>query len=161
VGIRSGTGYSLALRIFEDWTTNTGGTTLDAVTFDHSGNYADGVDDGEVDRQVTRRSTALTGSEVVILSNFTSPRASGLAMVRVNTLVFVNDGDVDLTIGPDATIGWTALLAAAKTVEPGGCLLFDSPGDGLAVTAGSVDRLEVDCPVGTGSYFLAVAGQSA
>lgn len=69
-----------------------------------------------------------------------------LAFASVRFFFFANQSTTDsVVVKPGATHGWTNGLPAAKTVPPGGVLIFGGPADpSYAVSSGSNDQITID-----------------
>ncbi len=88
-----------------------------------------------------------------------------ITMVTVTEIWIENKSTTtgeQLQIGGDANA--VPIFGAAADyiiVGPGGCFLWKDPIDGITVTAGTGDILQVDASTGTISYNIRIVGQSA
>ncbi len=130
--------------------------------------YATGTSANQADVVYSIRASAaasadtydLAGSlaSVVTGSTITFANVSGF-MVRNNSTTATEN----LTIGAGSNpwITWLNATGDAVVIGPGGVLLWTSPVDAAAVTAGTGDILTIDPGADTISYDLIVWGQSA
>ena len=144
--------------------TENGRTVDDSVSDSIKATFTDGTGDDNVDTRavipVTFTDPATTVD--VDLTSITDIYGQSVSFSAVKSIMIDNTGThasatstaVDITIGPDASNGWTALVASGtRTIEAGGFELKTDPDSGMAVS-GTDKILEFGRASGTGNYIL-------
>jgi hypothetical protein len=134
-------------------------------TLNHSisTHYPVGSGAGQIDTVYTKGRTVASSSspDSVVLSSLTDPAGNAIAFVHVVDIIVENtDLTNTLTVGGGTTaVSW--LPSAGVAIPPGSALILHAP-NGLPVTTGSADHLQVASSGGTNvAYNLTVAGRSA
>jgi hypothetical protein len=125
-------------------------------------NYPVGSSAGQVDTIYTKGRT-VTGSsspDSVVLSSLIDPAGNAISFGHVVDLVLENiDPTNTLTVG-GGTHAVSFLPTAGVTVPPGSAIILHVP-NGLAVTSGSTDTLQVVTSGGSNvAYNLSILGRS-
>lgn len=129
-----------------------------------------GTGAGQADKvYFAQRTLGAATSELLDLAGvLADPLGTTLTFAKIKLVVFLNedgtDGE-DFTVGPDATNGWgaTGWVTDASDrirVNAGGLHIWYDP-NGIAVTGGSVDEIQVTTLVGAVTYRVLIVGTSA
>jgi len=137
-------------------------TATGSLNHSINNHYPVGSAVGQIDTVYTKGRTVASSSspDSVVLSSLTDPAGNAIAFVHVVDVIVENtDPTNTLTVGGGASaVSW--LPSAGVAIPPGSAFILHVP-NGLAITSGSTDHLQVASSGGTNvAYNLTIAGRS-